>query len=50
MPVTAHILEPEEKASIWPRLVEQHEGRRRYETLTERDLKVVAFVPATDGV
>lgn len=45
IPVTAEVLDADAKAAIWPRLVAQHEGRSRYETLTERDLKVVALVP-----
>jgi deazaflavin-dependent oxidoreductase (nitroreductase family) len=49
MTATAVILDADDKASIWPRLVEQHRGRSRYETLTDRDLKVVALVPVSDS-
>ena len=45
VPVTAQFLTPEQKATIWPRLLEQNRGRSYYQTLTARDLKVVAFVP-----
>lgn len=50
MSVTADILDVDAKASIWPRLLEQHRGRSRYEALTDRDLKVVALVPGRAAV
>jgi deazaflavin-dependent oxidoreductase (nitroreductase family) len=47
--VTAEILDAEARATMWPRLAEQYKGWKHYETLTDRDLKVVAFTPVPDG-
>jgi deazaflavin-dependent oxidoreductase (nitroreductase family) len=41
----ARILTREEKAAIWPRLVEQYKGWDYYRTLTRREIEVVSFVP-----
>lgn len=47
IPVTARILTPEEKAEVWPRLLQTNKGWAHYQTLTDRDLKVVSFGPRT---
>jgi len=48
IPVTAEILDDDAKAKVWPRLLDQYKGWKHYQTLTDRDLKVVAFEPVTD--
>jgi deazaflavin-dependent oxidoreductase (nitroreductase family) len=41
----AHILSDEERATMWPRLLEYYPGWGHYQGLTERQIRVVSFVP-----
>ncbi|MGA2036868.1 MAG: nitroreductase/quinone reductase family protein, partial [Acidimicrobiales bacterium] len=41
----AHILTGEEKAVMWPRLLEYYKGWGHYQELTEREIRVVSFAP-----
>jgi len=47
VPVEARILAGEERASMWPRLLEHYKGWGHYQGLTEREIKVVSFSPRT---
>jgi deazaflavin-dependent oxidoreductase (nitroreductase family) len=41
----AHVLTREERAAIWPRLVEHYRGWDYYRGLTEREIEVVSLAP-----
>jgi len=41
----AHVLAGEEKTVMWPRLLGHYKGWGRYQELTEREIRVVSFVP-----
>ena len=41
----AHVLTSREKTVMWPRLIEHYEGWGRYQELTEREIKIVSFLP-----
>jgi len=43
----AHIMTGEERAAMWPRLLEHYKGWGHYQELTEREIKVVSFQPLT---
>lgn len=45
LPVEAHILTGEEKAAMWPRLLEHYKGWGHYQQLTVREIRVVSFRP-----
>jgi deazaflavin-dependent oxidoreductase (nitroreductase family) len=45
LPVEAHILTGEEKAAMWPRLLEHYKGWGHYQQLTAREIRVVSFRP-----
>ena len=45
LPVEAHILTTEEKAAMWPRLLEHYKGWGHYQQLTTREIRVVSFRP-----
>src|SRR3954447_192283 len=44
-PVLARIVAPEEKAKVWPRLVELYPGYATYQRRTDRDIPVVVLHP-----
>jgi deazaflavin-dependent oxidoreductase (nitroreductase family) len=46
--VDASILSSEEKAAVWPRLLEQYPSWGNYQTLTDREIRVVSFAPRTE--
>jgi F420H(2)-dependent quinone reductase len=41
----AHVLDEDERAEMWPRLITHFKGWSHYEEITERELKVVSLVP-----
>jgi deazaflavin-dependent oxidoreductase (nitroreductase family) len=41
----AHVLTSREKTVMWPRLIEHYAGWGRYQELTEREIKIVSFLP-----
>ena len=45
----AHILTGEEVAVMWPRLFDFYKGWSHYQQLTEREMKVVSFLPRVAG-
>jgi deazaflavin-dependent oxidoreductase (nitroreductase family) len=49
LPIEAHILNGEEKAAMWPRLLEHYKGWGHYQQLTAREIRVVSFRPRTRG-
>jgi F420H(2)-dependent quinone reductase len=49
LPVEAHILTGEEKAAMWPRLLEYYKGWGHYQQLTAREIRVVSFRPRPSG-
>jgi deazaflavin-dependent oxidoreductase (nitroreductase family) len=44
MTADARVLSEAERSEMWPRLIGHYKGWDHYQTLTERDLKVVALV------
>ncbi len=42
---TARVLEGEEEAAMWPRLLAQHPGWGKYQGLTDRTIRVVSIQP-----
>lgn len=42
---TARVLDAEEAAALWPRLLEHYKGWSYYRQLTQRELKVVSLSP-----
>ena len=42
-PATAHVLTPEEKAEVWPRMLTKYRGWGRYQELVDRELRVVSL-------
>jgi deazaflavin-dependent oxidoreductase (nitroreductase family) len=43
--VTAHVADPEERARLWPRLVEHYPAFAAYQARTEREIPVVILAP-----
>ena len=41
----AHVLDEAERAALWPKLTEWYPGYAHYQTLTERQIQVVALTP-----
>ena len=48
-PVRARIAEPDERASLWPRLVELYADFAKYASWTDREIPVVILEPTLDG-
>lgn len=46
-PVHARVATPEERARLWPRVVELYGGYRGYQERTEREIPLVVLEPAT---
>jgi deazaflavin-dependent oxidoreductase (nitroreductase family) len=46
VPVTARVAGPEERAGLWPRLVELYADFAKYQAWTEREIPVVVLSPA----
>ncbi len=44
-PMTAHVADPEEKATLWSRIVADHANYGSYQTKTDRDIPVVVLEP-----
>ncbi len=42
----AHVATPEEKAGLWPRVVESYKGYGQYQTKTTREIPLVLLDPA----
>jgi len=42
----AHVASTDEKAALWPDVVESHKGYAEYQTKTERDIPLVILEPA----
>lgn len=45
----ATVADDERRAELWPILGKQYQGWHHYQTLTERDIRVVELRPAGDG-
>jgi deazaflavin-dependent oxidoreductase (nitroreductase family) len=43
--VSAHVASPEERAALWPRLVDLYSDFAKYQTWTEREIPVVILSP-----
>ena len=43
--VSAHVASPDERARLWPRLVELYADFAKYATWTEREIPVVVLIP-----
>jgi deazaflavin-dependent oxidoreductase (nitroreductase family) len=41
----AHVLDDDERAALWPRLTDWYPGYAHYQTLTDRQIHVVALTP-----
>ena len=44
-PVRARTADAEERARLWPRLVDAYSGYRDYQARTEREIPVVVLTP-----
>lgn len=44
--VTAHVADPEQRAELWPRLVELYADFATYQKWTDREIPVVVLTPA----
>lgn len=45
--VTAHVASPEERAELWPRIVELYGGFASYQRRTDREIPLVVLEPRT---
>ena len=48
-PMTARVAEPDERASLWPRLVDLYSDFDKYQSWTDREIPVVICSPAVDS-
>ncbi|MEU4321513.1 nitroreductase family deazaflavin-dependent oxidoreductase [Nocardia fluminea] len=44
-PMTAHVATPEERATLWPRVVSAYKGYDDYQTKTTREIPLVLLTP-----
>ena len=49
IPVVAHLLDPAEKAAVWPKLTAVWRTYDRYEGRVDRDLRVFRLEPSREG-
>ena len=45
MPMTARVLDEDEKEEVWPAIVESYDGYRKYQEKTDRDIPVISVEP-----
>ncbi len=45
MPMTARVLDDDEKHEVWPAIVESYDGYRKYQDKTDRDIPVISVEP-----
>jgi deazaflavin-dependent oxidoreductase (nitroreductase family) len=45
----ARVASPEEKSTLWPRVVAAHKGYAQYQERTDRDIPLVILEPSTRG-
>jgi deazaflavin-dependent oxidoreductase (nitroreductase family) len=44
-PMTAHVATPDERATLWPRVIESYKGYDDYQTKTTREIPLVLLTP-----
>lgn len=45
MPMTARVVDEDEKAELWSAIVESYDGYRKYQEKTDRDIPVISVEP-----